>query len=79
MLHSLFNSFGQRLVSRFLFLFSVMVWDVRYLDHKYDFVVFLKFNVSLIFQITTMPGLPTRPALYDIDLNTDTGEIDGLF
>lgn len=30
-------------------------------------------------QISRMPGLPTRPAIYDIDLNTETGEIEGLF
>ncbi|XP_015784090.1 formate--tetrahydrofolate ligase [Tetranychus urticae] len=30
-------------------------------------------------EILTMPGLPTRPAFYDIDINTETGEIHGLF
>lgn len=32
-----------------------------------------------VFQISKMPGLPTRPAIYDIDLNIETGEIEGLF
>ncbi|ENN72864.1 hypothetical protein YQE_10513, partial [Dendroctonus ponderosae] len=30
-------------------------------------------------EITKIPGLPTRPAIYDIDLNIETGEIEGLF
>lgn len=29
--------------------------------------------------IQTMPGLPTRPAFYDIDIDTKTGYIEGLF
>jgi methylenetetrahydrofolate dehydrogenase (NADP+) / methenyltetrahydrofolate cyclohydrolase / formyltetrahydrofolate synthetase len=37
------------------------------------------FIVPIIGEITRMPGLPTRPAIYDIDVNTDTGEIIGLF
>ncbi|KAJ8940750.1 hypothetical protein NQ314_010612 [Rhamnusium bicolor] len=37
------------------------------------------FIVPLTGEITKMPGLPTRPAIYDIDLNTETGEIEGLF
>lgn len=28
--------------------------------------------------MSTMPGLPTRPCFYDIDLNTKTGEVYGL-
>lgn len=37
--------------------------------------------VSLSFsrQMMTIPGLPTRPAIYDIDLDTETGRIRGLF
>ena len=30
-------------------------------------------------QMSTMPGLPTRPAIFDIDLNLETGNIEGLF
>jgi formyltetrahydrofolate synthetase len=26
----------------------------------------------------TMPGLPTRPCFYDIDIDTETGTIVGL-
>lgn len=37
------------------------------------------FIVPIVGEITTMPGLPTRPAIYDIDLNPVTGEIEGLF
>ncbi|GLV43503.1 pugilist [Carabus blaptoides fortunei] len=37
------------------------------------------FVVPMVGEISKMPGLPTRPAIYDIDLNTETGEIEGLF
>ncbi|KAJ2944743.1 hypothetical protein O0L34_g1631 [Tuta absoluta] len=37
------------------------------------------FVVPLVGEISRMPGLPTRPSIYDIDLNTKTGEIEGLF
>ncbi|KAH8294084.1 hypothetical protein KR054_008175, partial [Drosophila jambulina] len=37
------------------------------------------FVVAMCGEVTKMPGLPTRPAIYDIDLNTKTGEIEGLF
>lgn len=37
------------------------------------------FIVAICGEISKMPGLPTRPCMYDIDLNTDTGEIEGLF
>jgi len=30
-------------------------------------------------QMPTMPGLPTRPCFYDIDLNLDTEQVEGLF
>ena len=30
-------------------------------------------------QMSTMPGLPTRPCIYDIDLNLETGDVEGLF
>lgn len=37
------------------------------------------FIVPIIGEISKMPGLPTRPAIYDIDVDTSTGEIIGLF
>ncbi|XP_068155521.1 C-1-tetrahydrofolate synthase, cytoplasmic isoform X1 [Drosophila tropicalis] len=37
------------------------------------------FVVAMCGEITKMPGLSTRPAIYDIDLNTQTGQIEGLF
>jgi len=37
------------------------------------------FVVASCGEISTMPGLPTRPAIYDIDLDTETGLIEGLF
>jgi methylenetetrahydrofolate dehydrogenase (NADP+)/methenyltetrahydrofolate cyclohydrolase/formyltetrahydrofolate synthetase len=27
----------------------------------------------------TMPGLPTRPVYYDVDLDLKTGKVTGLF
>jgi len=32
-----------------------------------------------VVQMPTMPGLPTRPCFYDIDLNLDTEQVEGLF
>lgn len=37
------------------------------------------FLYPLIGDMSTMPGLPTRPAYYDIDLDADTGTVTGLF
>ncbi|CAH2045428.1 unnamed protein product, partial [Iphiclides podalirius] len=37
------------------------------------------FVVPMCGEISKMPGLPTRPSIYDIDLNTTTMEIEGLF
>lgn len=37
------------------------------------------FVYPLVGDMSTMPGLTTRPGFYDIDLNPETGEIEGLF
>lgn len=37
------------------------------------------FLYALAGDISTMPGLNTRPCIYDIDLDTDTGKVVGLF
>lgn len=37
------------------------------------------FLYPLIGEMRTMPGLPTRPAFFDVDLDPDTGEVLGLF
>ncbi|XP_044730108.1 C-1-tetrahydrofolate synthase, cytoplasmic [Chrysoperla carnea] len=37
------------------------------------------FIVPMVGEISKMPGLPTRPSFYDMDLDTTTGEIEGLF
>jgi len=37
------------------------------------------FLIPLLGEMSTMPGLPIRPAFYDIDLNLETGKIEGLF
>jgi methylenetetrahydrofolate dehydrogenase (NADP+)/methenyltetrahydrofolate cyclohydrolase/formyltetrahydrofolate synthetase len=29
--------------------------------------------------MSTMPGLPTRPAFVDVDVDLETGKIKGLF
>lgn len=37
------------------------------------------FLYPLLGTMSTMPGLPTRPAYYDVDLDLETGKIVGLF
>lgn len=37
------------------------------------------FLYALAGEISTMPGLPTRPAFFDISIDTKTGQIKGLF
>jgi methylenetetrahydrofolate dehydrogenase (NADP+)/methenyltetrahydrofolate cyclohydrolase/formyltetrahydrofolate synthetase len=37
------------------------------------------FLFPLVGTMTTMPGLPTRPCFYDIDLDLETGDVYGLF
>ncbi|XP_051871124.1 C-1-tetrahydrofolate synthase, cytoplasmic isoform X1 [Pristis pectinata] len=37
------------------------------------------FLYPLVGTMSTMPGLPTRPCFYDIDLNPETEEVNGLF
>ncbi|MEK6220771.1 MAG: formate--tetrahydrofolate ligase [Chloroflexota bacterium] len=37
------------------------------------------FLYPLLGAMSTMPGLPTRPALYDIDIDLETGQVIGLF
>jgi len=37
------------------------------------------FLYPLVGEMRTMPGLPTRPAFFDVDLDPDTGEVLGLF
>jgi len=36
------------------------------------------FVFPLVGSMMTMPGLPTRPAFYDIDIDMKTGKITGL-
>ena len=38
-----------------------------------------RFLYPLVGTMTTMPGLPTRPCFYDIDLNLETENVKGLF
>ena len=37
------------------------------------------FLFPLLGDMRTMPGLPSRPAFYDVDLNMKTGKVVGLF
>ncbi len=37
------------------------------------------FLYPLLGDMRTMPGLPTRPAFYDVDLDLETGKVVGLF
>jgi formyltetrahydrofolate synthetase len=37
------------------------------------------FIYPLLGEIMTIPGLPTRPGFYDVDIDFDTGKIVGLF
>jgi methylenetetrahydrofolate dehydrogenase (NADP+)/methenyltetrahydrofolate cyclohydrolase/formyltetrahydrofolate synthetase len=37
------------------------------------------FLYPLLGKLSTMPGLPTRPVFYDVDLDPDTGKVLGLF
>ncbi len=37
------------------------------------------FLYPLVGAMSTMPGLPTRPSFYDIDLDLETGKVVGLF
>ena len=37
------------------------------------------FLVAYLGDIMTVPGLPSRPGYYDVDLEVDTGRVIGLF
>ncbi len=37
------------------------------------------FLYALVGEMQTMPGLPTRPAFYDVDLDPETGRVIGLY
>jgi formyltetrahydrofolate synthetase len=37
------------------------------------------FLYPLVGAMSTMPGLPTRPVFYDVDLDLETGRVTGLF
>ena len=37
------------------------------------------FLYPLLGSMSTMPGLPTRPAFYDMDVDPETGRVIGLF
>jgi methylenetetrahydrofolate dehydrogenase (NADP+)/methenyltetrahydrofolate cyclohydrolase/formyltetrahydrofolate synthetase len=37
------------------------------------------FLYPLVGTMRTMPGLPTRPVFFDVDLDAETGKVRGLF
>jgi formyltetrahydrofolate synthetase len=37
------------------------------------------FLYPLLGKMSTMPGLPTRPGFYDVDVDLETGKVVGLF
>jgi formyltetrahydrofolate synthetase len=37
------------------------------------------FIYPILGKMSTMPGLPTRPAFYDVDIDLETGRVTGLF
>jgi methylenetetrahydrofolate dehydrogenase (NADP+)/methenyltetrahydrofolate cyclohydrolase/formyltetrahydrofolate synthetase len=37
------------------------------------------FLYPLLGDMQTMPGLPTRPCFYDVDIDWETGHVKGLF
>lgn len=52
--------------------FRVLIRDIRA-------SVGAGFVYPLLGQMRTMPGLPTRPVFYDVDLDLETGKVVGLF
>ena len=52
--------------------FRVMIRDIRA-------SVGAGFLYPLLGEMRTMPGLPTRPVFYDVDLDLKTGKVVGLF
>lgn len=51
----------------------------KYVPHSLVNFVLAGFLYPLCGQIMTIPGLPTRPGFFDVDINTETGEVIGLF
>lgn len=39
----------------------------------------VEYSYALAADIQTIPGLPTAPGYLNVDIDTETGEIDGLF
>ena len=53
--------------------------DCRALVRDIHSVVGAGFLYPLLGAMRTMPGLPTRPIFYDVDLDLKTGKVVGLF
>ena len=61
------------------FCFLVVNLTFVVLLHNFKSITFGKLKLCFHLQMSTMPGLPTRPCIYDIDLDLDTGDVKGLF
>lgn len=42
-------------------------------------ILLISFRYALAADIQTIPGLPTAPGYLNVDIDTETGEVDGLF
>jgi methylenetetrahydrofolate dehydrogenase (NADP+)/methenyltetrahydrofolate cyclohydrolase/formyltetrahydrofolate synthetase len=42
-------------------------------------IILTVYSYALAADIQTIPGLPTAPGYLNVDVDTETGEIDGLF
>lgn len=45
----------------------------------FDYLTDLSCRYALAADIQTIPGLPTAPGYLNIDVDPETGEIDGMF
>lgn len=50
---------------------SRILWEFVSLTYSYSY--------ALAADIQTIPGLPTAPGYLNVDIDTETGDIDGLF
>ena len=41
--------------------------------------MFVLIYIAICGDIMTVPGLPTRPGFYDVDMDLETGRVIGLF
>lgn len=49
------------------------------MQHQDHVLTLIISRYALAADIQTIPGLPTAPGYLNVDIDTETGEIDGLF